>query len=257
MKRLLLLLIIALPFIGFSQGKSGKITYGVQVDFEMPDIEGIPEEQMKKIRRRMERMSKQKKVLLFNEKEALFRNYDKEKDGEVEEVIKTDDGEMRMKFTMHRPDQRTYSDLGAGKSVQQKEFMGKKFLINDDQPKMEWKITGEQEMINKYPCQKATWQKNDSTLIEAWFAPQIPVGVGPAQYHGLPGAILKVKRPKMSLVAQEIEIREIKEGEITMPKEGKKVSQKKYDKIVEEKRKEMQEVYGKQSGGMKMMYKHE
>lgn len=223
----------------------------------MPDIEGVPEEQMKKIRKRMERMSKQKKVLLFNEKETLFRNFDKEKDGTVEEVMQTDGGEMRMQFTMHRPDQRAYTDLVAGKTTQQKEFMGKKFLINDEKEKMEWKITGEQEMINKYPCQKATWQKNDSTLIEAWFAPQIPVNIGPAQYNGLPGAILKVKRPKMTLEAQEIEIRNIKEGEITIPTEGKKVSQKKYDKIVEEKRKEMEEVYGKQKGGARVMYRHE
>ena len=244
MRHLLLLLLGCMPLLNMAQHTAGKIIYGIQSDFKMEDIEGVTEEQMKRIRKRMEMASKQKMVLVFDSTESLFRNFDQEKDGNGEQTWESDDGHMRMRFRMSRPDNEIYANTATKKLVEMTEFMEKKFLIREDLETIPWKITGEMEVIMKYPCQKATWQKNDSTLIEAWFAPQIPVTSGPKGYGQLPGMILKLRMGKFGLVAKEADFTPPKEGDIYVPDEGKKVSREKFHKIVKQKREEMRELYG-------------
>lgn len=245
MRNLLFLLLGCMPLLNIAQHTAGKVTYGVQSDFKVEDIEGVSEEQMKRIRKRMEMASKQKMVLVFDSTESLFRNFDQEKDGKVEETYESEDGRMRMRFQMYRADNEMYVNTAKNELVEMNEFMGKKFLIKEDLVTIPWKLTGEMEIIMEYPCQKATWQKNDSTLIVAWFAPQIPVTTGPKGYGQLPGLILKMSFGKYGYIAREINFDPPKEGDIYIPDEGKKVTREKFNKIVKQKREEMREMYGK------------
>lgn len=245
MRNLLFLLLGFMPLLNMAQHTAGKVTYGVQSDFKVEDIEGVSEEQMKRIRKRMERASKQKMVLVFDSAQSLFRNFDQEKDGKEEETYESEDGRMRMRFEMYRQEYELYTNTAKNEKVEMNEFMGKKFLIKEEMETIPWKLTGEMDMIMEYPCQKATWQKNDSTLIEAWFCPQIPVSNGPRGYGQLPGLILKLNFGKYGYIAQEINFDAPKEEDIYVPSEGKKVTREKFNKIVKQKREEMREMYGK------------
>ena len=55
----------------------------------------------------------------------------------------------------------------------------------------QWTLGGERQTILDHQCQRATchWRGRD---FEAWFAPDIPVRLGPWTFGGLPGLILKI-----------------------------------------------------------------
>lgn len=55
----------------------------------------------------------------------------------------------------------------------------------------QWTFGGERQTILGHQCQRATchWRGRD---FEAWFAPDIPVRLGPWTFGGLPGLILKL-----------------------------------------------------------------
>ncbi|MBR4433710.1 MAG: GLPGLI family protein [Bacteroidaceae bacterium] len=60
----------------------------------------------------------------------------------------------------------------------------------EDYPQMKWTIESKFQIILGYDCQQATchWRGRDYV---AWFAPEIPVRMGPWKLGGLPGLILK------------------------------------------------------------------
>jgi GLPGLI family protein len=82
---------------------------------------------------------------------------------------------------------------------------------------------------------EATYMK-DSTKINAWFAPTLPISGGPANYSGLPGLILEVSTNNGKRV---ITAASVTPGDVThfiiKPKQGKKVTREEFRKIVEEK----------------------
>lgn len=55
----------------------------------------------------------------------------------------------------------------------------------------QWTLHAESQILLDQPCQRATchWRGRD---FEAWFAPGIPVRLGPWNFGGLPGLILKL-----------------------------------------------------------------
>jgi len=65
---------------------------------------------------------------------------------------------------------------------------------------LKWKISEETKIINGYTVQKATIQSynypvdrfENFGIATAWFTTEIPVGIGPFRYHGLPGLILEL-----------------------------------------------------------------
>ena len=124
--------------------------------------------------------------------------------------------------------------------------------------------------IGNYTCYKATYTKeieemsmmtfsssddeqNDEApttsteteiiTVTAWYTPQIPVSNGPESYQGLPGLILEVNDGDLTILCSKITINPKKQIEISEPKKGKQVTQKEYDKIMENKMEEMNEQY--------------
>lgn len=166
-----------------------------------------------------------------------------------------------------------YLNLDEKRRVVTKDFMGKAFLIKDDLKNYEWKVTGKQEMIAGYPSMQAIHEDTNVT-IEAWFTPQIPVSIGPQGLNGLPGLITKAsyklvakevkndstpERGRMrrmmrmmqnnggnlTVTLKEISFDEPSKSDIREPKKGKVVSsEEEYNKIIEERVKEMQQMRG-------------
>ena len=154
-------------------------------------------------------------------------------------------------FRMHTEsdDSQLYIDLTKNVSLQKQEFMNREFLIEEKIEVPKWKITGKQKMILDYMCMEATTTL-DSSTVTAWFTPQIKNAIGPNGLNGLPGAILEVDMNKglTKYVASKIVLKPLDKKTITRPKDGKKVTKEEFDKIVIEKEKEMEEVYGSGDG---------
>lgn len=240
MKKLLFILTLLLPIFSFAQ-KSGTIIYEetIQMDIDLP--EDLPEEMKKQI----PTSQSSKVALYFTEKESIFKNYDKEDDADISIENSSEDGDTEIKIEIMRPQNITYCNYESNTIADQREFMGKKFLIKDELTAPSWKMTGNQKQVGKYICQEASYKK-DSTTILAYFTPQIPIAIGPSNYRGLPGAVLEVNidNGQTVIVAKEVSLGKVPSDIIVEPTKGKKISNEDYDEIVEKKLKEMREANG-------------
>ncbi|NQV71552.1 GLPGLI family protein [bacterium] len=248
MKKLLFLLISLSPLMATAQ--SGSITYErvVKIDIDLP-----PE--MESMRAQIPTENKSSLVLYFNELESLMKAAPKE---EKEDLNVVRGNGMAMMFGGRGNDENeTYMNLDEGSITEKRDFMGRTFLIGGEQPTYAWKLTGEQSEYMGYAVQRATAVR-DSTTIEAWFSPDIPVSAGPEMFTGLPGMILvlSINDGKMQYAAKSINLDGLEDGAIVAPKEGKKVSRAEFDQIMEEKMKEMQAQFGGRGGNAVRIMRH-
>ena len=80
-----------------------------------------------------------------------------------------------------------------------------------------------------------------TVVTTAWYTPQIPVSNGPEEFWGLPGLILEIQDGKLTIACTEIVMNPTEKVEIKKPKKGKKVTQAKFDEIMDKHSKEMME----------------
>ena len=132
-----------------------------------------------------------------------------------------------------------YTDLADESYTEVREFLGRTFRIPMERPSFAWKLTGETASFLGRPVYQAI-ATQDSTTIEAWFTPDIPVSAGPAQYGGLPGLILTlaVDSNRVVYTATAVDVT-TPIATIKVPSDGSKVTRAEYDRIVEEKRAEL------------------
>ena len=133
-----------------------------------------------------------------------------------------------------------YENYEDGTRIETREFLGRTFRVLDERESLDWRMTTEQAMHLGYPVMKATAEQ-DSTKVEAWFTPQIPIQGGPASYGGLPGMILLLSLDdgKTQYQATEVALEELEAGLIAAPDEGREVSREEFDEIVAEKMEEI------------------
>jgi len=124
--------------------------------------------------------------------------------------------------------------------IAQEAIFEKRFLI--EEPFMDvssWKLENDQNQIAGYNCKKAI---NKNGII-AWYATDIPISDGPANYMGLPGLILMIETPQMSIIAKDIDLDSSNNETIKVPTTGKKVTRVEYDELFEKKIQELQANY--------------
>jgi GLPGLI family protein len=172
------------------------------------------------------------------------------------EINHESDG-MNFKMVMKRPENVFFTNFENGTTINYREFFGRYFLVNGQLKKLAWKMSGEQKKVLGFVCQKAVFQDTSRT-VEAWFTPQIPVAAGPGEWGGLPGMILEVSIDggARTMVASKVELKALPKDAIEKPTKGKAVTQEEFDKIEQEKMKEMQEEMGGSGGGMKIIIKN-
>ncbi len=149
---------------------------------------------------------------------------------------------------------KVYYDFGKNEKIEQVEFMTRDFLVKSGIEKQDWKISDKKKNVLKYICLGAVKQKGNST-ITAWFASDIPISTGPAEYYGLPGLILEIAvNGVVTYTATSIDLTPPKMRLLSLPKDGKKVNQKEFDKIVKEK---VEEYKKEKAEGMRRERKRE
>ena len=239
MKRLLFFLPVLFPVVASAQ--SGVILFdrAVQYDFEVP-------ERMREMSNQIPTANISSMLLLFNESASLLVPAPtEEEEQQAGPALRAQGMIQRLRMgSPSRSDQETlleaYVRFEDSSVIETREFMGRTFLIRGTRPTYEWRLSAEQTEFIGYLVQKATTVL-DSSVIEAWFTPEIPVSAGPGLFGGLPGAILSVSVDSGHTVysATEINLASVDDEAIKEPDDGQEVSRDEYEQIVAEKLEEL------------------
>lgn len=248
MKKLMLYAFILLHYTGMSQVlTSGKITYKETIKLNLDFGDENPE-----LTKMIPSSQSADKVLYFTSSESLYKNEEKPKDVDVKHEEEGNTFQLVIKI----PESVIYVNKSEGLFLQSQDLMGKDFLIQDKPEIPKWKVTGEQKKILDYTCQKAILL-DTSKKVAVWFTNQIPVSIGPNGLSGLPGLILAIEQDLGDRLTIATKVETLPEAyAFTRPSKGKIVSKTEFEKIREEKMKEMGAVNG--SGpGVKMIIREE
>jgi GLPGLI family protein len=188
-----------------AQSSQGKITYDriSKLQFSFAGLPGGMEQQMPSSRT-------DKFELTYGNNQSLWKQAENESD-DNENSFQTENG-AHVRMIVAGSNDVLYCNLETGKKVESREMMDKVFIVEDSISKMKWKMAGETKSILGHNCMKATTTRiskrtmmnmdngvmerkeiEDTSLIVAWFATDIPVSAGPGEFQGqLPGLILEM-----------------------------------------------------------------
>jgi len=212
---------------------NGQVVYEIVRKLELK-IQGGNAEQFQNM---IPKERKSQKELLFNTDASLYQTIKKSND---EDVVQESSGGAGIMIKMQEPNEIIFCDLKTKINFEQREFMSRTFLIENKTDTIQWKFTGNQKAILGYNCMEAELIGSKRKTM-AWFTPMIPVSTGPDGYVGLPGLILSmdIDEGRTTYTALSVDLKEIDPSLMVKPKEGKKVTKKEFNKIVQDKRKEM------------------
>jgi GLPGLI family protein len=225
----------------------------------------LSEAQKKQIKENLKNRLQKTYVLTFNKQEATF------KENEKLDAISGATDSWGKNFSPGF----NYKNIKTNSLVQKQEFYGKQFLVKDELQEIKWVMGSETKTIGNYTCFKATaeiptkelnwynfsWgeirntensdenQETQSTQVEAWYSPQIPVSLGPAEFWGLPGLILEVRVGNTVMLCTEIIMNPDEKIKIEAPSKGKEVAKMEYKEIIIGKMQEMRDNRGRRSRG--------
>jgi GLPGLI family protein len=201
-------------------------------------------------------------TLTFNEQESIYQT-EKKLDSP-----QPNGGEFQVRSNFSGNGSKYYKNLKTNNFINEGDIFGKEFLVCDSLEKMNWIIKDEQKEIGSYKCNKAQiivpvtekdWKKYEESkkriesgqtnfitliepkekIIEAWYTLDIPISNGPDKFWGLPGLILELHNGNTTILCSKIILNPKEKTEIIKPKTGKKVTQKEFEELKEEKIKSM------------------
>ncbi len=210
-----------LSLIGFmiqAQQTQGRVVYDrvAQMRFNIAEMGNGEQEQ---VRTRTDKFE-----LTFGNDQSLWKQ--QEKENEDDGNINNDGIQIRM--VVAGSDDVLYNNFSEKKRTELRVFMDKKFVIDDSIRPLKWKLGEETKTILNHICKKATattvnpsvrmnvnngvmerTEVMDTINLTAWFAADIPVAAGPAEYQGqLPGLILALDINNGRQVYKAVEISE-------------------------------------------------
>ena len=250
----------------FAQGFTGRAYYKSSSSFSIKmDSTKMAPEQMAQIQASLKKQMEQNYVLSFNQTESTWKKEESlgggpataSAGGAVFMVATSGEGSM------------LYKNIADQSYVQEREVMGKEYLIQEKSEPFEWELSGETKKVGNYTVQKASFTKivdskrfstgmtemenvKDTLQVTVWFTPEIPVSHGPENYFGLPGLILEVQNQGRTLICEKIELNPSAEPVvIERPSKGKEISLDEFKKMEEEGMKQMMNRYqGKPGTGI-------
>jgi GLPGLI family protein len=242
MKALLLTPFLLAASLVQAQQTSGTIQYeqNVKLDIEL-DGNNVPEG----LAAMLPKNQKFQKVLYFTPAAVLFENATGKKNEASNDYM---DNGVAVKIERHMPDDKIYTDLNGKTITEQKDFMGRMFLISRPAGVPKWKMTGRQKKLLDLPCMEATAVKGEDTLV-AWYTTAIPVNAGPEGIGGLPGAIMELSvGPLVTYKAVSFTPGDVA-SRIKVPTKGKKMTETEFKKMVDAKEEELLKQFGGSGDG--------
>jgi len=262
-KSSILMLVILFTASVFSQEFQGIATYksARKVDLKM-DESSMNSEMQKQIAEQLKKQFQREYTLVFNKEESVYKIN--------ESLAKPNPISSGIQITIEEGTDILYKNTKENRFANETEIFGKQFLVKDTLENRKWKLVNETKNIGNYTCYKATFTEeyttqtiSDSNGLEkvtkertttAWYTPQIPINIGPGQFHGLPGLILEINDGEQTLVCSKIIMNPNETVEIKEPKKGKVVTQAKFDEIMDKKSKEMMDrMHSRKKNGENVM----
>ena len=135
-----------------AQDFQGKAYYQSKTSFDMSGFGGreMSPEMKKRIQDRMNQYGNKNYVLTFDKSASTYKEEE-----QLESPGSGSGGWGRMMMGSFSPGKR-YKNTKDQQLFEEREFMGKKFLIDDKLEKLDWKLEGETKVIGNYTCFKAT-----------------------------------------------------------------------------------------------------
>lgn len=191
----------------FAQDIQGRIRYVAKVDFTKWDTEiRDPNVNME----RKKRLESQKSTLKTHEEHTYILTFTKnESSYRQEEKLGLDESRNFSSLILDH-----YKDLKENRYIRVYDMMGTKYFVSDTLRGFNWTLHPETKTIGQYICNKATYTEKtesmsrtvkpdgtienttsiDTTIITAWYCPQLPIMNGPGEFSGLPGLILELTK---------------------------------------------------------------
>jgi GLPGLI family protein len=264
--------LLAITILGFvinsvAQDFTGKAVYKTnrKTGFKIGGESNMSEAQKQELEERFQKMNQKTFILEFDKTTSSYKEEEKLNAPNPQANL----GGMQMisVFGGGGSGSLYFKNLKEKRFVSKTDIMGKTFLIKDSIPNYQWQLTSETKNIGNYTCYKATFtqevenrtmtvengetkqiKKSETIMTTAWYTPQIPISNGPTFYHGLPGLILEINDGTTTIVCTEIVLNPSEKIAISEPDKGKIVSQTEYDKIQDEKNKELMERFQSRDG---------
>ncbi len=117
-----------------------------------------------------------------------------------------------------------YKDFSNNEYYKQFDINVKTYLVKENLPDYQWKLTRETSMMNGYKVIKAIGKDQEGNEITAWYSPEIKYKDGPYTFSNLPGLIVQAEiiTPYFKTIFKMNQLEILKEQlKITLPKKGK------------------------------------
>ena len=221
----------------------------------MMNVDGVSlnDEKQKEIQAKIDKMFEKTHTLIANKTESVYH--------EEQKLTSSTSGGQNYQAGILDGD--LYKNLKTKMFKRAQESSGKNFIVSDSLIKYDWKLESETKKIGNYTCNKAIYikkvtaqelkdyeneksenEKNKTNFLKSeppkdkitttWYTTEIPVSHGPTDFWGLPGLILEIKNDAIMILCSKISINPKKAKTIKIPKNGKIVSQKTFDKMEED-----------------------
>ncbi|MBX2829197.1 MAG: GLPGLI family protein [Flavobacteriaceae bacterium] len=139
--------------IVMAQNISGKAYYESKTTVDMSEWGGrrMSEDMKRQIAERMKSMLEKTYILTFNGNESIYKEEEKLEAGAGSGGF----GRMMSSFTAGKQ----YKNIDGNQILEEREFFGKQFLINDTITNLQWEVGKESKQIGQYLAIKATAMK--------------------------------------------------------------------------------------------------
>ncbi|MEA1886083.1 MAG: GLPGLI family protein [Bacteroidota bacterium] len=225
------------PLMGETRG-GGIVTYEKFDVFDLSEFEESSGQKVKEWLAGMPRGRKENKVLYFNNKHALFTDDPNAENGQLSEEMQVMLEKLPYISFPSPKTHQVYIDREERTVLEQKELMTRLFLVESDLRNYEWKPGTDQVKILGYNCMSATRTVGDNE-VKVWFAPSIPIPLGPEEHYGLPGLILAVEvEGKNVFMATSVDLTEPDRNLFEKPGNGRRMKQDAFERLLAEKMEE-------------------
>lgn len=227
MKKAAFLLQFLLPLSLLAQLRQGAIVYERKIDVHRR----IQDDQMKAMVPQFQVAAYE---VLFKDSISVYKAMPKD---EAPDPFENNSGgnHMVMKFGGPGDDGVLYKNYNSGQLLEEASLEDKKYIITDTLRQQPWKLSDDTATVLGHPCKKAMMTSPRGEKVIAWYSSDIPLPIGPEQFGGLPGAVLKVDVGDGGIVYTVKQIDATAHtGEVKIPAGGRLISRADYRKKMDE-----------------------
>ncbi|NOJ76575.1 GLPGLI family protein [Empedobacter stercoris] len=249
MKKIISVFILLISIVSFAQQEKLEVSYTSRIilpdDFKFQPPGGGSRQMPKDIQEQMVKSLQEPQdfTLTILGEESLYKLVEKISNSQEQGMRGLRGGRMMLMNGDY-----IYKNTSTQQLLKEQNMMMKSYTIQDTLQNYEWKLTRETKTILGNEAKKAT-AIIDSIQTTAWYIPTLKYKTGPENYWGLPGLIAEVEteinRGPISgkRIISLTNISTVTNTKsIEKPKDKNAISQKEYNKLMNDQRKRFEEM---------------